>query len=273
MAVRSDTSRIRAWNPRVPGIREVFHASFRDHAYPRHTHDAWTLFIVDDGRIRYDLERRAGGAEPSMVSILPPHVVHDGRTADSSGFTKRVLYLETATVGEDLIGPAVDSPVIRAPRLRSRVSAIHDVLACADDALEAETRLAFVTERIRSELGNVEADVPDRPADELAERLRAYLDERSFERTTIAEAAAAIHASPTQLARSFSMTFGIAPHAYVLGRRLEAARARILDGEPLADVAAHVGFYDQAHLARHFRRFVATSPGRFAAGAGASAAT
>ena len=62
---------------------------------------------------------------------------------------------------------------------------------------------------------------------------------------------------------SFSATFGIAPHAYVLGRRLEAARARILDGEPLAEVAAEVGFYDQAHLSRHFRRFIATTPGRF----------
>ena len=67
------------------------------------------------------------------------------------------------------------------------------------------------------------------------------------------------------MARSFSATFGIAPHAYVLGRRLEAARARILDGEPLAEVAAEVGFYDQAHLSRHFRRFIATTPGRFVA--------
>ena len=51
---------------------------------------------------------------------------------------------------------------------------------------------------------------------------------------------------------------------YVLGRRLDAARDRILAGQPLADVAAEVGFTDQAHLTRRFRRFLGTTPGQFA---------
>ena len=49
----------------------------------------------------------------------------------------------------------------------------------------------------------------------------------------------------------------------MLGRRLEAARERILAGQPLADVAAEVGFYDQAHLTRRFRRFLGTTPGQY----------
>jgi AraC-like DNA-binding protein len=265
MVAQVSALRIRAWNPGIHGIREVFHARFAEHAYPKHTHDVWTLFIVDDGAIRYDLESRAGGADTPMVSILPPHVVHDGRAADARGFTKRVLYLETSVIGEALIGAAVDDPVLHAAGLRSQVAALHEALTCADNALEAETRLAFIAERIRSALGAADGGRTGRPPDELAEQLRAYLDRRLFQPVTIADAAADLGASPTQLARSFSATFGIAPHAYVLGRRLEAARARILDGEPLAEVAAEVGFYDQAHLSRHFRRFIATTPGRFVA--------
>jgi AraC-like DNA-binding protein len=42
------------------------------------------------------------------------------------------------------------------------------------------------------------------------------------------------------------------------------ARDRILRGQPLADVAAEVGFFDQAHLTRRFKRFLGTTPGRFA---------
>ena len=55
-----------AWCPHVKGIEEVFHARFVDHAYPPHTHDAWTLLIVDAGTISYGLcpatntGRRAG---------------------------------------------------------------------------------------------------------------------------------------------------------------------------------------------------------------------
>jgi AraC-like DNA-binding protein len=43
-------------------------------------------------------------------------------------------------------------------------------------------------------------------------------------------------------------------------------RARLLEGEPIADVAVGVGFYDQAHLSEHFRRHVGTTPGRYATG-------
>src|SRR3954451_16188676 len=48
---------LRAWAPGVPGIAEVFHARFTDHAYPVHPHDAWTVLVVDQGMIRYDLHR------------------------------------------------------------------------------------------------------------------------------------------------------------------------------------------------------------------------
>jgi len=80
---------------------------------------------------------------------------------------------------------------------------------------------------------------------------------------TLAEASAQLEASPTQLARAFTAAFGITPHAYVIGRRLDAARTRILDGQPLADVAADVGFYDQAHLTRRFKQFLRVTPGGF----------
>ena len=267
MVVASSGESIVAWKPPIAGIREVLHARFTTHAYPLHTHDTWTLFIVDDGAIRYDLDRHARGAVPSMVSILPPHVVHDGRPATGDGFRKRVLYLETTILGEHLIGRAVDQPVLPDASLRTAVSSLHDALGCVDDLLEADTRLAFVSERIRAALGEPTrrpSTRAERPRIDDANRLRDYLDARTFEAVTLTAAAADLGSSVTQLARAFSSTFHIAPHAYVMGRRLDAARHRILAGQPLADVALDVGFSDQAHLTRRFKRFLGTTPGRFA---------
>ncbi len=258
---------IRAWKPPVPGVREVLEATFAEHAYPPHTHDVWTLFLIDEGGVRYDLDRTEHAAEPSMVSILPPHVVHDGRPATSDGYRKRAIYLEAGVLGEHLVGRAVDRPFLRDPSLRGRVAALHDALGHADGAFEAEVRLHDVAERLRLAMGET---TPDLVADvrrhrDLAEALRAYLDDRLFDAPTLIEAAHHLAASPTQLSRAFADAFAIPPHAYVDGRRLEIARARILDGTPLADVAAEVGFVDQAHLTRRFKRFLGTTPGRFGA--------
>jgi AraC-like DNA-binding protein len=44
---------------------------------------------------------------------------------------------------------------------------------------------------------------------------------------------------------------------------VDEARRQLLAGRSPADVAATVGFHDQPHLTRHFRRHVGTTPGRF----------
>jgi AraC-like DNA-binding protein len=255
---------VRAWKPVVAGVHEVFHARFVDYAYPPHVHDAWTVFIVDDGWIRYDLETRHRGAGGERVTILPPNVVHDGRAAALDGFRKRVLYLSTDVLDERLTGRAVDHPDIAGPALRQAVHALHRALDHPDDALEAESRLAVVGDRLRAHLTGHPSGAGNGLPGRLAGDLRDLLDERLFERTTLAEAGRDLGASPSHLVRCFTGAFGIAPHQYVTARRVEAARRRLLDGQPIALVAAGVGFYDQAHFTRQFKRHVGTPPGRYA---------
>jgi AraC-like DNA-binding protein len=258
---------VRAWKPAVPGIDEVFHARFADHAYPPHTHASWTVFIVDDGAVRYDLESRHRGAAGARITILPPHVVHDGRAASAYGYRKRVLYVGVEVLDERLIGPSIDRPDIDDPAVVHGFEALHRVLQDPDAVFEAEARLAVVGELVRSSLGERSIAPTGRSVGDVASGLRDLLDDRASEPLTLAEAGRILHVSPAHLVRCFTRTFGIAPHRYLVGRRIDAARRRLLDGEPIAQVAVEVGFHDQAHLTRQFRHHVGVTPGRFATSA------
>ncbi|WP_439679999.1 AraC family transcriptional regulator [Embleya sp. MST-111070] len=261
-----------AWRPPVAGVTEVLHAHMTDHAYPMHTHAAWTLLIVDDGMIRYDLDRHEHGVLRQTVSLLPPHVPHNGAAATATGFHKRVLYLDSSHLPHSLIGPAVDRPVFDDPELRLRLDRLHLSLACAGEELETESRLAFIAERLRTHLRGRVGAPPEVRDPGLARRLRDLLDERYVEGVTLREAAEVLYAHPTHLIRAFGREFGIGPHQYLTGRRVDLARTLLLDGMPAHTVATAAGFYDQSHLNRHFRRVLGTSPGRFARiGAGAVA--
>jgi AraC-like DNA-binding protein len=255
---------VRAWKPAVPGIHEVFHARFVDHVYPRHTHDTWTVFILDEGAIAYDLETKHRGAAGARVTILPPHVVHDGRAAGEMGYRKRVLYLGTDVLHERLIGRAVDDPDIEDRAIFGGLRSLHRVLSDPGETLEAEAMLAVVSLKLEEHLGGGVAEHVERPDDDVAADLRDLLDQHRFEPLTLADAGQILHVSRAHLVRCFTRTFGIAPHRYVLARRIDAARQRLLDGEPIAQVATGVGFHDQAHLTRHFRRHVGTTPARYA---------
>jgi len=260
---------VRAWKPAVPGIHEVFHASFAEHAYPPHTHDAWTVFIVDRGAVRYDLESRHRGAAGARITLLPPHVVHDGRAANTVGYRKRVLYLDEAVLGADLIGRSIDRPDIDDPAVVRGFAELHGVLTDPDETFEAEGRHALMADRIRRRLRG-RTDPPDTEPNALAAALRDLLEDPESS-PTLAEASGVLHASPAHLVRCFTSAYGIAPHRYVVGRRIDAARAMLLDGRPLAQTAVEAGFHDQAHMTRHFRRHVGVTPGRYASSDGRSA--
>jgi AraC-like DNA-binding protein len=255
---------VRAWKPEVPGIHEVFHARFVDHTYPTHTHDAWTVFTVDEGSIAYDLERRHRGVEGSKVTLLPPGVVHDGRPAASAGYRKRVLYVGTEVLGEHLIGPAVDAPDVLDPSLVRGFRSLHRLLGDPSDTLEAESIFALVAARLGQHLGERREADEDPPGGSIAEDLRDLLDARLFDGITLAEAGRVLEVSPAHLVRSFTHRFGISPHRYLVGRRIEAARRQLLEGLSVARVAADVGFHDQAHFTKHFKRHVGTTPARYA---------
>lgn len=258
-------SQIQAWRPPVGGIAEAFHARFTDHAYPMHVHDTWTLLIVDEGAVRYDLDRHEHGALDGMVTLLPPLVAHDGRSATPRGFRKRVLYLDGTLLDEALAGRAVDSPEIADPVLRQRIHRLHGALLRPGDELEAESRVELIAERLRGHLRREHEAAAPRRDRRLAHRMRDLLDGRVAAGVSLREAAAALHAHPAHLVRCFGLEFGIAPHQYLLTRRVDRARRLLLAGEPPHAVAARTGFYDQSHLTRHFKRVVGTTPARYAA--------
>jgi AraC-like DNA-binding protein len=255
---------VHAWHPPVTGIAEVFHARFTDHAYPMHAHGTWTLLIVDDGMVRYDLDRHEHGAPSDVVTLLPPHVPHNGTAATAHGFRKRVVYLDGPQLDESLIGMAVDRPGLRDPLLRRRVHQLHTALTPTGEELEAETRLVLIRERLDRHLRRAAGVVPDRRDPVLAHRLRELLDTRIAEGVTLAEAARLLHAHPSHLVRAFGQAFGMPPHQYLTTRRVDLARRLLLEGLPLSETATAAGFCDQSHLTRHFRRVVGISPGRYA---------
>jgi AraC-like DNA-binding protein len=147
--------------------------------------------------------------------------------------------------------------------LRSAIDALHSRLTHAAEPLDVEARLALVAEQLRSHLAAADPARP--PRSTAADDLRAMLDADLFGVVRLADAAAALGTSVTHLVRAFGTRFGVPPHRYVVGRRIGAARRLLLDGVPPAQVAAAVGFHDQAHLTRHFVRFTGTTPARFAA--------
>jgi AraC-like DNA-binding protein len=68
--------------------------------------------------------------------------------------------------------------------------------------------------------------------------------------------------SPSHFARAFRASTGLAPHQWLVRRRVEKAKAAMATTDrPLTDIATDAGFADQSHFTRVFTRLVGIPPG------------
>jgi AraC family transcriptional regulator len=82
---------------------------------------------------------------------------------------------------------------------------------------------------------------------------------------SLQDMADSVHLSPFHLARVFKQALGVSPHQYLIQVRVNSARALLAAGSgerSLAEVANAVGFADQSHLTRHFKRLLGVTPGQ-----------
>jgi AraC-like DNA-binding protein len=95
-------------------------------------------------------------------------------------------------------------------------------------------------------------------------RAKSYLRDNLGERVTLDELAAAAGLSRFRLVHAFVAAVGLPPHAYQLQLRIERARQLLQDGLPAAQAAVDLGFVDQAHFIRHFKKIMRVTPGQYA---------
>jgi AraC family transcriptional regulator len=93
--------------------------------------------------------------------------------------------------------------------------------------------------------------------DVVAEYIRAHLADV----ITLDNLAGAVSLSPYHFARSFRVTTGMTPHAFVTEHRLMVARDRLLRGDAsVTAIALSVGFSNISHFRRLFRRRYGLAP-------------
>lgn len=76
----------------------------------------------------------------------------------------------------------------------------------------------------------------------------------------IAQMSEKVHVSQYHMIRKFSSENGLTPHKFQLQCRVRKAQELLESGMKVVDVAATLGFYDQSHLCRVFKKQVGISP-------------
>ncbi|GAA2617826.1 AraC family transcriptional regulator [Actinomadura fulvescens] len=243
--------------------------------YAPHAHDEYAIGVCTDGLevMSYRGERHYTG--PGMLVMLEPGEVHTGGPADAGGFTYRVFYPNAALLSEGgLHVPHFPEAFVRDEELAQEVWRTHRLLVRDDDLLESETRLLELLRALvhrhalspmhTSRRGTFETgERGDAAALRIARAVTGRLADELVDPPTLADLAADLGLSRYQLLRAFRDAEGMPPYAWLAQHRVARARALLDAGHRPAEAATLVGFADQAHLTRWFRRVLGVTPGAY----------
>jgi AraC-like DNA-binding protein len=242
-------------------------ARFYGHAYDPHRHECYAIGITDWGvqSFRYRGAERA--SLRGQVIVIHPDEQHDGHAGIPSGFAYRMLYIDPELVQRALGGAGAPPFVSEAVAVDAETAgvlaeAFVDFPAPLDPLARdgIVTRLSDALAR-RGDRGRMRQPSPRARA--RVEAARKLLAAGCRRPVTSADLEAATGLDRFALAREFRAVLGTSPHRYLVGRRLDHARALIMSGSGLADAAAAAGFVDQSHLTRHFKARYGVTPGRW----------
>ncbi|MGW3151458.1 AraC family transcriptional regulator [Streptomyces sp. NPDC001177] len=246
---------------------DLLTARFDKHVYAPHAHDEFTIGVCVGGSEVIDYRGGHIRTGPGSIVVLAPGEVHTGGPATpTDGYAYRALYADPALLADGILGglPHFREPLVDDPELAAAFRVAHTELARCPDPLEAEARLPWLLTAL-ARRHSTARPLSDRlpGANRIALTVRDRLADELLEPPSLAALATDLGLSRYQLLRAFRTTMGMPPYAWLAQYRVTRARTLLESGLRPAEVAPLVGFADQAHLTRWFRRVLGVTPAAY----------
>jgi AraC family transcriptional regulator len=251
---------------------EVADVIFKRHVISINIGHCITGEFKKEGRFRRDFKARGA------ISLLPSDQPFSGwLKAERGGFANFLLLaLDPALMSRVAEGLELDADRIELieqrrgadPILRHIAMALRAGVQTGDaiDGMYGEGLSTALAVHLLREYGATVLG-PKRQYGGLtrAKLVRAveYIQDQLNADLTVSGIAQAVGMGPYYFSRLFKESTGQSPHQYVVEARVRKAKELLTTGKfTIGEAAHHVGFVDQSHLTRHFKRVFGLPPKR-----------
>lgn len=264
---------VRLWREADFGGAELLAASYHNHHFPPHAHDEYAFGIIERGAQAFQHDRGKRLTMPQgSIGVINPGDVHEGRPTDGQGWDYRMVYLSPDFVcrlfereaGHPAGLPWFARNVIFDDQTIVMLRAAHCSSASPHASrLEVSSLLtAAVIQLFARHAQFRQRRLEQAAAPRAVRHAREFIDAHLVASPSLEELASVAGVSPYHLLRQFKAIHGMAPHRYLIQRRVAMAKTMLLAGRQPRRVAIELGYCDQAHLSREFKTFYGVAPSR-----------
>lgn len=224
----------------------------------KHFHLHYQLCLITDG-VGFLRHQRIEDATPAGTFFaIRPGVVHENECFEGGACSFKTINVSPSRSSglssePGLGGVAVtsDSQVVsRFEQVFDTMSKQNGTCVAALDALMADV------------FDCMPASEPHKASDQVA-LARQYIEKWFARPIELGELARIAGLSRFHFVRRFSERYGMPPHHFQVQCKVARARELLLAGHSPGEAALSVGFADQSHLNRHFKRLTAVCPSKY----------
>jgi len=245
----------------------------RDVSYAPHSHEEWSIGAILDGQSEFLCADRLHTVQCGALVMMNPDVVHACNPSQDSPWAYYMMHVDKHWLAlllhqmnirhvmhwQDSAQDTLVNKVFYYGFLRVCQSVMSPTLSA--DKKEVLLKAYFVD--LFSNLdGSAESSDTNLPTNKLYQ-VADYLYHHCLEETSIDIVSESFGFSTGYLVRAFKRHFNMTPHAYRLNRRIQLGQQALKEGQTIADIAHTIGFSDQAHFQRVFKKRVAATPDQY----------
>jgi len=251
---------------------ELADVMFKQHVIVVTVGHAITCEFKKEGRFQHVFKARGA------ISFFPSYQPFFLRLKVEKGTFANVLFLalDPAFVSRTAVGLELHSDHIELveqhggtdPTLHHIAMALQTGIQTGDavDQMYGEALSTALTVHLLRKYGATVPEPKSRygrlPREKLL-RAVEYIRDQLDTDLTVSGIAQAVYMSPYHFTRLFKESTGQSPHQYVVEARVRKAKELLTTGKfTISEAAYHVGFVDQSHLTRHFKRVFGLPPKR-----------
>jgi AraC-like DNA-binding protein len=229
---------------------EIFEGEISSHEYPWHFHNCYTLIVVEKGSIKYEFHNKSENIEAGKGFIIEPVMVH--RNIISQPTVYKALFIP-----HDYFD-CIDEKGISTQKLMD--SKIIDLIFNLFHKIElkyAKNELKDIIFGMCELINPPQINISNDAAISLKMPPKINYD------LTINELADEAHLSKFHFQRKFKKNCGLTVGQLKQQEKTIQAKSLLENGKLAPDVAHELGFFDQSHFIKYFKKMWALTPKNF----------
>jgi AraC-like DNA-binding protein len=249
------------------GIELQTGTSLDEFALPFHFHDSYQFDVMLEGSRSYRLRGGVRTGAPGWLCVIHPAEGHAVRLASEtcSFRTMNVDPERLRQACEEITGrrdlPTFDFEIRDEATIRLFLAAHHMVEN--GERFEADCVLtAFLGDLVARHAGN-RGGLSGAAGHARLRLACSYIEAHLSASISLENLAATTGISKYYLVRQFTQAFGLPPHSYQIRLRIARARELLARAVAVKRVSAELGFSDQSHFGRHFRKTTGLTPAEY----------